>query len=205
MKAIQIITLALLVLAGCIPSNQTPTQNQLINFVDPIIGTGGHGHVFPGATTPFGMVQLSPNNGVSGWDWCSAYHFSSTQLAGFSHMHLSGTGIGDLADILITPTTKPVVSDTSANGRNFITHYFSKYSHDDEVASPGYYSVKLDNGINAQLTATARTGFHQYTTANDNLSLIIDLGFAINWDRATDTYIKQVSTTRLTGYRKSAG
>ena len=205
MKTVQIITLALLVFAGCNISKGKQNRNYLINFVDPFIGTGGHGHVFPGATTPFGMVQLSPNNGVSGWDWCSAYHSSSTQLAGFSHMHLSGTGIGDLADILITPTTKPVVSDTSANGRNFITHHFSKYSHDDEVASPGYYSVKLDNGISAQLTATARAGFHQYTTTNDNLSLIIDLGFAINWDRATDTYIKQVSATRLEGYRKSAG
>ncbi len=205
MKTLQIIAITLLMFGGCNIPKDIPSQDRLINFVDPFIGTGGHGHVFPGATTPFGMVQLSPNNGVSDWDWCSAYHSSSTPLAGFSHMHLSGTGIGDLADILITPTTKPIESDTSADGKNFITHYFSKYSHDDEEASPGYYSVKLNNGIAAELTASARTGFHQYTTANKNLSLIVDLGFAINWDRATDTYIRQVSKTRLVGYRKSAG
>ncbi len=205
MRIIQIVTVALLIFGGCSIPKNSPAPSRLINFVDPFIGTGGHGHVFPGATTPFGMVQLSPNNGVSGWDWCSAYHSSSTQLAGFSHMHLSGTGIGDLADILITPTTKPVVSDTSAKGRNFITHYFSKYSHEEEKASPGYYYVKLNNGINAELTASARTGFHQYTTAEKNISLIVDLGFAINWDRAFDTYIKQISETRLVGYRKSSG
>ncbi len=207
MKTLQflLLSLTILIVSGCNSSNRQTTDSRLIDFVDPFIGTGAHGHVFPGATTPFGMVQLSPNNGVSGWDWCSGYHSSSNQLAGFSHMHLSGTGIGDLADILITPTTKPVLSDTSANGRNFITHYFSKYSHEDEKASPGYYSVKLDNGIKAELTASARTGFHQYTTETKNLSLIIDLGAAINWDRATDTYIKQVSETRITGYRKSAG
>lgn len=207
MKTFQffLLSIIIVIVTGCNISNNQTSGNRLIDFVDPFIGTGAHGHVFPGATTPFGMVQLSPNNGVSGWDWCSGYHSSSNQLAGFSHMHLSGTGIGDLADILITPTTKLVESDTSANGRNFITHYFSKYSHEDEKASPGYYSVKLDNGIRAELTASARTGFHQYTTESENLSLIINLGFAINWDRATDTYIKQLSKTRITGYRKSTG
>ena len=181
------------------------TEARLTNFVDPFIGTGGHGHVFPGATTPFGMVQVSPNNGVSGWDWCSGYHTSSDQMAGFTHMSLSGTGIGDLSDILITPTTKTVETDTTANGKNFITHYFSRYSHDDEKASPGYYSVSLNNGITAEVTASARTGFHRYTTKSNKISLIIDLDFAINWDRATDSYIKQVSDTRIIGYRKSSG
>ena len=207
MKKLQylFLSIGIIVFAGCSTSKKQTPEKQLIDFVDPFIGTGGHGHVFPGATTPFGMVQVSPNNGVSGWDWCSAYHISSNQLAGFSHMHLSGTGIGDLADILITPTTKKITSDTSAAGKNFITHYFGTYSHDNETASPGYYSLKLDNGIKTELTASSRTGFHKYLSPGNSLSLIIDLGFAINWDKATDTYIKQVSDTRLTGYRKSAG
>ncbi|NPA36809.1 MAG: glycoside hydrolase family 92 protein [Chlorobi bacterium] len=195
----------LLFIAGCNTATRTEKETHLTGFVDPFIGTGGHGHVFPGATTPFGMVQVSPNNGVSGWDWCSGYHISSNQLAGFTHMNLSGTGIGDLSDILITPTTSTVVSDTSAGGRNFTTHYFSNYSHKDEEASPGYYTVSLSNGIKAELTASPRTAFHRYTTNNKELSLIIDLGFAINWDRPTESYIKQVSDTRIVGYRKSSG
>ncbi len=141
MKLIKILLLSFAVFAAsCNTQKENTPTLQLIKFIDPLIGTGGHGHVFPGATTPFGMVQVSPNNGVSGWDWCSGYHISSNQLAGFTHMSLSGTGIGDLSDILITPTTSTVVSDTSAGGKNFITHYFSNYSHNDEKASPGYYA-----------------------------------------------------------------
>ena len=196
---------AILIIPGCSISKEPKKDNRLVKFVDPFIGTGGHGHVFPGATTPFGMVQVSSNNGISGWDWCSAYHYSSNQLAGFSHMHLSGTGIGDLADILITPTTKAIETDTSAHGRNFITHYITSYSHKNEKASPGYYTVKLDNGITAELTASPRAAFHKYTTNGNEISLIVDLGFAINWDRATDSYIKQINKNRFVGYRKSSG
>ena len=205
MKHLFFILISALIFVGCSTSTQKEKETRLISFVDPFIGTGGHGHVFPGATTPFGMVQVSPNNGVSGWDWCSGYHISSNQLAGFTHMSLSGTGIGDLSDILITPTTKEIKSDTTAQGKNFTTHYYSNYSHKDEKASPGYYSVVLNNGIKAEFTASTHAALHKYTTSKNNLSLIVDLGFAINWDKPVDTYIKQLSKTRIIGYRKSAG
>src|ERR1700712_5784079 len=106
-------------------------------YVDPFIGTGGHGHTYPGATVPFGMVQLSPDNGEQGWDWCSGYHYSSDSIAGFSHTHLSGTGIGDWCDISVMPAT-----DLIAAGKS----YKEKFSHSNEKASPGFYQVKLDNG-----------------------------------------------------------
>ncbi|TAJ14043.1 glycoside hydrolase family 92 protein [Marinilabiliaceae bacterium JC017] len=187
---------------------QSPQQEpRLVDNVDPFIGTGAHGHVFPGATTPFGMVQLSPNNGVSGWDWCSGYHISSNVIAGFTHMHLSGTGIGDLGDLLITPTTQTVVADTTAGGKNFLNPYKHQFSHEQEGAVPGYYWVNLDNGdIKAELTAGKRTGFHKYTFSKaGEAALIVDLAHAINWDKAVDTYIKQESPMLFTGYRKSQG
>lgn len=205
-KHLMVFAFVLSLLVACQPSTDN-TEMKLTNYVDPFIGTGGHGHVFPGATTPFGMVQLSPVNGVSGWDWVSGYHTSSTEITGFAHMCLSGTGIGDLADLMIIPTTKPIVSDTTAAGRNFIAPYKSSFSHDDEEASPGYYRVKLkDCGINAELTAAPRTGFHQYTfDQSGEAAIIIDLAHAINWDSPTDTYIKQESATSFVGYRKSSG
>lgn len=186
---------------------QSTTTEKLTDYVDPFIGTGGHGHVFPGATTPFGMVQLSPVNGVNGWDWVSGYHISSTEITGFAHMCLSGTGIGDLADIMIIPASREVVSDTTAGGRHFIDAYKSRFSHDQEEAKAGYYMVKLqDSGIKAELTAAPRTGFHQYTFDQGGTgSIIIDLAHAINWDSPTDTYIKQESATTFVGYRKSKG
>jgi predicted alpha-1,2-mannosidase len=206
MKTINYLLTGLLIgfLSSCLGGSEK-ADSKLIHYVDLFIGTGAHGHVFPGATTPFGMVQLSPNNGVSGWDWCSGYHQSSEHIAGFSHMHLSGTGIGDLADILITPTTQQVVSDTTGSGKQFLKPYFNRFSHNNESASPGYYQVLLENGVQAELTASARTGFHKYTVEEDGLSLIIDLGHAINWDRAHETFIKQQSATRIVGYRKSKG
>ncbi len=205
MKAkILFVGMALAVLLACQPSE---TEPRLTDYVDPFIGTGAHGHVFPGATTPFGMVQLSPVNGVSGWDWVSGYHTSSAELVGFAHMCLSGTGIGDLADLLILPTNQTVSSDTTAGGKNFIQNYKASYTHEGEVAEPGYYSVDLLNtGIKAELTASKRVGFHQYSfKAGDQQSLIVDLGHAINWDKALDTYIKKETDTRFVGYRKSSG
>jgi len=194
-------------IVGVLSCQKADNDQQLVNYVDPFIGTGGHGHVFPGATTPFGMVQLSPVNGVSGWDWVSGYHTSSTELVGFAHMCLSGTGIGDLADLVIIPTTKEVVSDTTAQGKNFLTNYKESYSHDREEAQPGYYMVDLQNsGIKAELTASPRVALHKYTFSKDGkASVVIDLGHAINWDSSIETYIKQESETRFTGYRKSAG
>src|SRR6186713_2902361 len=107
---------------------------KVIDFVDPFIGTSAHGHVYPGATIPFGMVQLSPDNGTSGWDWCSGYHYSDSVIAGFSHTHLSGTGIGDLADISVLP---------GVNVKPSADKMVSAFSHKEEKATPGYYAVML--------------------------------------------------------------
>lgn len=166
-------------------------------FVDPFLGTGGHGHVYPGATVPFGMVQLSPDNGDEGWDWCSGYHYSSNTIAGFSHTHLNGTGIGDWCDISVLP----LVDSIGAN-QSVIKHSFK---HKNESAYPGYYAVKLDNGILCELTATERTGFHQYSFPSKNAWLRFDMGFKINWDQPTDGLIKIINDSTIGGYRYSTG
>lgn len=170
---------------------------RLTKYVDPFIGTGGHGHTYPGATVPFGMVQLSPDNGQNGWDWCSGYHYSSDSIAGFSHMHLSGTGIGDWCDISVMPSINIVPAGKS---------YKAKFSHSNEKASPGFYEVKLDNGIKASFTTTERCGFHQYVFPAGTTPVIrFDLGFHINWDTPTETYIKYLDDSTITGYRYSRG
>ena len=174
-----------------------PAQ-QLIKYVDPLIGTGGHGHTYPGATVPFGMVQLSPDNGTQGWDWCSGYHYSDSMIAGFSHTHLTGTGIGDWCDISVMPANG-LINDT-------ISLYREKFSHNNEKASPGYYAVKLNNGISAAFTTTERCGLHQYTFPEGTTPVVrFDLGFAINWDAPTSTYIQKVNDSTITGYRESKG
>ncbi|MBN9297368.1 MAG: GH92 family glycosyl hydrolase [Filimonas sp.] len=170
---------------------------RLTTYVDPFIGTGGHGHTFPGATVPFGMVQLSPDNGHQGWDWCGGYHYSDTIITGFSHMHLSGTGIGDWCDISVMPQTRlsaKGVSDTIG------------FSHRNEKATPGYYQVKLNNGINVALTATERCGLHNISFPAKTQPVVkVDLGFRINWDKPTASYIRQLNDSTIEGYRYSTG
>lgn len=169
----------------------------LTRWVDPFLGTGGHGHVYPGATTPFGMVQLSPDNGTNGWDWCGGYHYSSDSIAGFSHTHLSGTGIGDWCDVSMLPMTDTI---------GFRSDYVKiPFSHKDEKARPGFYSVKLGNGVSCALTATARNGYHQYQFPEGKGWLRVDMGFAINWDAPTDGMLWKVNDTTLMGYRASTG
>jgi predicted alpha-1,2-mannosidase len=173
-------------------------SQKIIEYVNPFIGTGGHGHTFPGATLPFGMVQLSPDNGTQGWDWCSGYNYSDSVIAGFSHTHLSGTGIGDLCDISVLPIT----------GRQPDTMKVkSSFSHSEEKASPGYYSVKLrDFNVQAELTSSVRCGMHKYTfPASNSSSIRFDLGFAINWDRTTETYFRRVNDSTFVGHRFSTG
>jgi len=171
---------------------------QLTKYVDPFIGTGGHGHTYPGATVPFGMVQLSPDNGTQGWDWCSGYNYSDSMIAGFSHTHLSGTGIGDWCDISVMPSNG-LISDT-------IALYREKFAHKNEKATPGYYSVKLNNGISAAFTTTERCGLHQYTFPKNATPVIrFNLGFAINWDAPTGTYIQRVNDSTIMGFRYSKG
>ncbi|RVU02906.1 glycoside hydrolase family 92 protein [Mucilaginibacter limnophilus] len=178
-------------------ASHTASAQKLTSFVDPFIGTGGHGHTYPGATVPFGMVQLSPDNGRNGWDWSSGYHYSDTAIVGFSHTHLSGTGIGDWCDIL----TVPLVTHKADTG---VTRF--GFSHANETAKPGYYKVKLNNGIIAELTATERCGYHKYTFPAGSLPAIkFDLGFFINSDKPVEGCIHKVNDSTIVGYRYSTG
>ncbi len=154
-------------------------KDDLLQWADPRVGTGGHGHTYPGASVPFGAMQLSPDTFNEGWDWCSGYHVSDTSIMGFSHTHLSGTGASDLLDFLVMPgvgEAKLVPGDRDKPG----TGYRSRFSHDHEVATPGYYSVMLDDSkVKAELTATERVGVHRYTfPASKEAYLLVDLHHA---------------------------
>lgn len=180
-------------------------QKDYTRYVNPIIGTAGHGHTFPGATVPFGAVQLSPDCDTQGWDWCSGYHYSDNSIIGFSHRHLSGTGCGDLGDILLMPTTgKPVFEPGAKEDPS--KGYRSKFDHKNEVAKAGYYSVLLEKyNIKAELTATKRVGFHKYTFAkSDMANVILDLKHGIQ-DKTKDTQIEIENSTTVSGYRRSTG
>jgi predicted alpha-1,2-mannosidase len=146
------------------------------HFVQPRIGTGGHGHCYPGATVPFGMVQLSPDTFNRGWDWCSGYNYADDSIMGFSHTHLSGTGIGDMLDFLVMACTGPVKTDPGSR-ENPTAGYRSRFSHEDETSVPGYYRVLLkDYGVLAELSATSRAGIHRYTfPENKNSYFVVDL------------------------------
>jgi len=203
------VVLTFVVLAVSCSSQDGPDYTR---FVDPFIGTADHGHTFPGATTPFGMVQLSPDNGVSGWDWCSGYNWIDSTLVGFSHKHLSGTGIGDLADILFKPTVENLEKGEFVPAKEFSQKFKSWYSHEEEAASPGYYALTFRNWetredpIKAELTATQRVGVHRYNYPEGKpANLMIDLGFAINWDSPVETRIQVVNDTLIKGYRRSKG
>ncbi|MFA8342682.1 MAG: GH92 family glycosyl hydrolase [Rhodothermaceae bacterium] len=198
-KILSLILIGFICFLGC--ENKTDNSG-VTKYVDPFIGTGGHGHTFPGATLPFGMVQLSPDNPSKGWDWTSGYHYSDSVLLGFSHTHLSGTGVGDLYDILLMPFSgKYETAERNDKGR-----IFDIYNHKEENAVPGYYQVKLQNSkINAELTVTERTGFHRYSFEKKDAAVLIDLGYAQNFDRAAETFIKVVDNKTIEGYRISKG
>lgn len=178
---------------------------RLISYVDPYIGSGGHGHVFVGASVPFGAVQLGPENIFSGWDWCSGYNYTDSIVTGFSHTHLSGTGIPDLGDVLIMPYTGAVRWNKGTR-KNIDTGYASHYSHREEKVSPGYYSVRLaSSGIDVELTTAERVGFHQYhIPAGRNLHIIVDLKEGIG-DHTTDASLHQTDDHTIEGYRYSRG
>lgn len=183
----------------------SPSLNDVTCYVDPFIGTAAHGHTFPGATTPFGMVQLSPDNGTSGWDWCSGYNWSDSAIAGFSHTHLSGTGIGDLCDILFLPSMHEFTLDLPDSTASLAKINRSLFSYEAEQARPGYYAVALANGVDAELTVTPRCGIQRYTAADDGTMYVLaDLGFAINWDRPAACSLKWDGTA-LSGMRISQG
>ena len=208
MKNKYLIILSAILIVSCAKKTETRTSKNenVSSYVDPFIGTGGHGHTYPGATVPFGMLQVSPVNGISEWDWCSGYHYSDDVAIGFSHLSLSGTGIGDLADILFMPVNKAVDLSTNPISRDSIP-YKSSYSHKNEKATPGYYQVFLENhNVNVELTTSKRTAYHKYTfKEGDTQSVVINLGFAINWDKSIETFLKVEDEHTISGYRNSTG
>ena len=159
-------------------------QGAVATKPDLFIGTGGHGHTFPGASLPFGMVQLSPDTDNSRWDACSGYHRTDGSIMGFSHTHLSGTGIGDMLDVLVVPTRGKLELDPGKLD-NPDLGYRQRFS--EEHAEPGYYRVKLESGVLAELTATERTGLHRYHFPGGAGHILIDFAHMILdvWDKGT--------------------
>lgn len=169
-------------------------------YVNPFIGTDFTGNTYPGAQVPFGMVQLSPDNGLPGWDRIAGYFYPDSTIAGFSHTHLSGTGAGDLYDISFMPVTLPYKKAEAPLG------IYSKFSHKNEKAYAGYYQVMLeDYHINVELTATPRCGIQRYTFPRAESAIFLNLAKAMNWDETLDSYIEAVDSVTLRGYRYSNG
>jgi len=232
----------ILFLVSCKTETKEEKEKDLASYVNPFVGTGGsqldgHGNTYPGATYPFGMVQLSPDNGKSGPLYCSGYSYKDDIIAGFSHTHLSGTGAGDLADISFMPTTKEIREEYFLQPDNFVSDYItkkgiklneyydteekepsfkkhlllkylSKFSHDQEEASPGYYTVKLlDDDVDVELTATEFVGFHRYTFNKPTKEnhIVLNLGFSINRGKPVKTYLEQISANQFVGYRFTDG
>lgn len=193
----------ILLLSISFACNQS-TGNKIADYtqyVDPMIGTGGHGHTFPGAVLPFGMVQISPDTRMENWDGSSGYHYSDKTIMGFSQTHLSGTGAPEFCDVLLMPTVGKV-NVLVGNEENSETGYRSRFSHDNEFASPGYYKVFLDDYmVTAELTATTRTGFHRYTfPKSEDANIIIDLK---NRDRVIQSEMNIINDTEISGFRRS--
>ena len=178
---------------------QLQAQNNFTQFVNPMIGTGGHGHTFPGATMPFAMVQLSPDTRIDGsWDGCSGYHYSDSIIYGFSHTHLSGTGCSDYGDIAFMPTF--TIGKLQEQIQN-IENLFQKFSHQNEVSKAGYYSVKLYNGIKVELTSTTRIGFQQYTYSQNGYAWItLNLKHR---DELLEGKINEINKHTFSGLRRS--
>ncbi|MBO4801509.1 MAG: GH92 family glycosyl hydrolase [Bacteroidaceae bacterium] len=193
----KLLFLALLVASTttALVSCQQQDEERLTDYVNPFIGTGGHGHVFLGANVPFGFVQLGPTEPNQGWDWCSGYHSSDSVLVGFGHLHLSGTGIGDLGDIAFLPVSSP-------------QQQYSLFTHADESVRPGYYSIQMHNpDVLVELTATQRTGFQRYTfgSAVEQPLVRVDLKQGIGWDHVAESALQLENPTTLSGFRRSEG
>ncbi len=177
-----------------------------IGYVNPLIGSGGHGHVFVGANVPFGMVQLGPTSVPQRWDWCSGYHQSDSTVIGFSHTHLSGTGIGDLFDITLMPVVGEVTYARGEEGKEG-SGLWSYSLKQREVVQPGYYKTYLTRyGIQAELTAMERVGVHRYTfPQSEAAGIVIDLENGGCWDKTTQSYMEVVDSNTIMGYRYSTG
>lgn len=225
-KKIAVFVVICLCLTACPPSDKSKpsdgefTGENLVQFVDPFVGTKNMGHTFPGASAPFGMVQLSPDtnfqpmydeNGLYNKDayrYCSGYQYDDDTIFGFSHTHFSGTGHSDLGDLLVMPTTgelklEPGQADQPGSG------FHSQFSHENEAAEPGYYRVELDDyNIRAELTASERVGFHQYTfPETEDAHIILDLVANIyhHDNKNVWTFVRVESDTLVTGYRQTKG
>ena len=202
MKIRNIALMLPLLFAACNPAQ----QEKLTDHINPLIGSGGHGHVFVGASVPFGMVQLGPTSINETWDWCSGYHQDEATVIGFSHTHLSGTGIGDLFDVTVMPVTGDVIYE---RGMVEIPNsgLWSMADRTQEIVRPGYYSVPLTRyGIKAEMTATARVGLHRYTfPASQEAALVFDLQNGGCWDDPTETFMQAEGDNRIVGYRYSKG
>src|SRR5215470_506540 len=195
--------------ANSLPSavaSSPANSEDFTKYVKIAIGTGGHGHTYPGATVPFGMVQLSPDTYNDGWDWCSGYHHSDSSIMGFSHTHLSGTGASDMLDFLLMPGTGPTKLFPGAR-QNPGEGYRSRFSHEEEIAVPGYYSVILrDYNIHAELTATERAGIHRYTfPKSDSSHFILDLVHSFSNTPIVWAYLKIVGNDTIVGGRSLKG
>jgi predicted alpha-1,2-mannosidase len=195
-----LIYLALLFISCESEQSVIPVQKDkdLISYVNTFIGTGGHGHTYPGASAPFGMMQLSPDTRLEGWDGCSGYHYSDSYIYGFSHTHLSGTGVSDYGDILLMPTNE-IIFNNGADGKK---GYKAHFSHDNEHAQPGYYQVHLDSTeIDVELTVSKRSGIHKYKFSEGAKQIVIlDLDHR---DEVLDSKFSQISDTEISGYRHS--
>ena len=200
MKKITLLMCSVFAMTACTTGKQQPVADNYSQCVNPFIGTDFTGNTYPGAQAPFGMVQLSPDNGLPGWDRISGYFYPDSTIAGFSHTHLSGTGAGDLYDILFMPVTNPYKEAPEPLGIH------SKFSHAKESASAGYYSVMLDDyNIKVELTATERCGIQRYTFPKAEASVFLNLKKAMNWDFTLDSHIEVVDSVTIRGYRFSQG
>ncbi|MEG0463898.1 GH92 family glycosyl hydrolase [Bacteroides sp.] len=198
-KITTLLSLIFVLLAAC-SSPQQETANDYAAYVNPFIGTDFTGNTYPGAQLPFGMVQLSPDNGLPGWDRISGYFYPDSTIAGFSHTHLSGTGAGDLYDVSFMPVTLPYKEAEAPLG------IYSKFSHKEESATAGYYQVRLkDYGINVELTSTERCGIQRYTFPKAESAVFLDLKKAMNWDATSDSRIEVIDSVTIQGYRFSEG
>ena len=204
-----ILSIGFLIILSC-------SKESLTQYVDTSIGTGGHGHVFVGANVPFGFVQLGPTSLPESWDWVSGYHQSDSSVIGFSHTHLSGTGIGDLFDVTVMPIVEDAIHNQDSSGNitynrgnkdDINSGLWSYAERSKEVSVPGYYSVPLTRyNITAEMTATPRVGFHRYTfPKSDKAAIVFDLENGGCWDEATKTDIVSIGNNVIEGYRYSEG
>ena len=205
-KSLLFVPVLSLCLASCGSSQKGQEMEDLTQFVDPRIGTGGHGHVFYGANVPYGFIQLGPTSIPQSWDWVSGYHVSDSTVIGFPHTHLSGTGIGDLHDINVMPVVGEVTY-SRGDASSYETGLWSYSDRSKEVVTPRYYRTHLSRyNVDVELTATKRVGFHKYTfLGNESPAIVFDMVNGGCWDKTTEAVIRVVNDSTVSGYRYSKG